>query len=141
MSVTHRLTVGQVVAITIPSVWGVTLPRTTGVITRINEADSNGFTNTITVNIPASSWSGTFAWPAITSLPLTYAEVVPVGENVDATILDASGNPLNPNLLNGATRNTAALYLVLGTGDGTVTGPAGDTGDEIYWMAGKNYLI
>jgi len=151
MSVTHGYTVGQEVRVNIPSVWGISgLYGVLGVIRAIGEADSNGYTNTITLDIPTSSWSGTFAWPVSTLMPFTYAEIVPVGENVDATIHGATAagvdtGPLNPNLLDDATRNTAAINLVLGTGNGTISGPAGKTagspGDLVFWMAGKNYLI
>jgi len=142
-TVAHGYTINQVVRFTIPAAFGMTdLNGLTGVITAVNTT-----LNTFTVTLqPPATITNVFRWPnfsdATQTPPFNFAQVTPVGDNSDATILDGAGNPMYSYLANDATRNEAALYLVLGTGDGTITGPSGDTaGDTMYWLAGKNYLI
>lgn len=167
LSVTHGYTVNQMVRINIPSIYGVTCTNMQGVITAIGQTDTRTAitsTNTITVAFPASAnpvgssvfVTGTFIWPAI-GVPLQLAEVTPIGDFSDSTYVTGTsptsvyGIPLQYYLALDATRNDAALYLVLGTGGATnsggaytatITGPAGEAANStIYWQAGKNYLI
>ncbi len=129
LAVTHGLTVGQEVRLNVPTIWGMTQMDTLlGGITAIGTADASGFTNTITVNIDSSAFTA-FAWPASTAAPLTFAQVVPVGETADAT---------NANLLDDATDNQSVLGMRLASGTAS---PAGANADVIYWRAGKSFSV
>ena len=119
MSVTHGLQVDEVVRLSVPSVWGMTqLDGLTGKITAINTT-----TNTITVDIDSSAFTA-FAWPAASAAPLTFAQVIPVGD---------SGN-----VLTGATDNVSLIGIELAAG---ADSPAGSSSDVIYWRAGKSFSI
>ena len=157
LSVTHQYVTGQQVRINIPQVWGVNSSNAAGIsnvqaiITDIGQTGLAGSTNTITVQFifPVGfTWAGTFAWPAVTALPITYGEVTPIGLSSNRGIPTSTTvggvttySYVNPYDLSVAEQNTAQLYLVLGTGIAGSTGPAGSqTGDVMYWMAGQNYL-
>jgi hypothetical protein len=119
MAVTHGLSIGEVVSFNVPDVWGMTqLSGLSGEITAINTT-----TNTITVDIDSSAFTA-FAWPAASSSPLSFAEVIPFG---DAGAVTA-----------GATDNVSVIGMELGAG---ADGPAGSSSDVIYWRAGKSFSV
>jgi hypothetical protein len=113
-------TVGQTVRLQIDeSVWGTSgINGQLGTITAINTT-----TNALTLDIDSSS-SSSFAWPASSAVPFTFATIVPVGTT--------------GNLLDDATLNTAELAIRLGAG---IDGPAGSSSDVIYWRAGKSFSV
>jgi hypothetical protein len=118
MSVTHGFSVDEVVRFIVPSDFGMTqLDNLTGKITAVNTT-----TNTITVDIDSSAFTA-FAWPAASSAPLNFAQVVPVG-------IDGS------NSVSDATDNVSFIGMELGAG---ADGPAGSSSDVIYWRAGKAF--
>jgi uncharacterized protein YjdB len=120
MSVTHGYSVDEVVRFSVPSVFGMTqLDGLTGKITAVNTT-----TNTITVDINSSAFTA-FAWPAASSAPLTFAQVIPLG---------AEGT----NSVSDATDNVSILGMELGAG---ADGPAGSASDVIYWRAGKAFSV
>ena len=130
MSVTHGYKVGQQVRFVVPEAFGMTeLNGLTGNITAIDTTTTSG--NTITVDIDSTSFT-TFAFPATTAVPITFAEVVPVGENT-ATALNAG-----VDILTDATLNTAYIGIKLAAG---ADSPAGQNGDVIYWRAGKSFSV
>ena len=136
LSVTHAFTVGQSVRFVIPTVtslaFGMTqLDGLEGAIVAINQADANGFTNTITVNIDTTGFSA-FAFPLTTDPGFTPAQVVPVGEWT-AVALNAGAN-----ILGDSTVNTAYFGLLLQAG---ANSPAGSNADVIYWVAGKSFSV
>lgn len=129
MAVTHSFTVGQRVKLVVPSAFGmVEADGLEGTITAINAADTDGYTNTITLDLDTSAFTA-FAWPAATSAPLTFAQVVPVGEAA------SSGYE---NLLDDATDNQSLIGMRLAAGTDS---PAGSTSDVIYWTAGKSFSV
>ncbi len=129
MAVTHGLTVGQQVRINVAAVWGmIEMDSLLGNITAIGAADTNSYTNTITVDIDSSAFTA-FVWPAATSAPLTFAQVVPVGMTADAT---------SANSLDDATDNQSVLGMRLASGTAS---PAGANADVIYWRAGKSFSV
>lgn len=124
MAVTHNLTVGQLVSFRVPSDFGmIEMDRLTGKIVAIGAADVDGFTNTITVDVDTSAFTA-FAWPAATAAPLSFAQVIPFGD--DALVLD------------GATTNVSIIGMQLDAG---INSPAGSNGDVIFWRAGKSERI
>lgn len=130
MSVTHGYKVGQQVRFVVPAAFGMTeLNGLTGSITAIDTTTTTG--NSITVDIDSSSFT-TFAFPATTAVPITFAEVIPVGENT-ATALAAG-----VDILSGATINTAYIGMKLAAG---ANSPAGSASDVIYWKAGKSFSV
>lgn len=130
MSVTHGYKVGQLVRFVVPNVFGMTqLDGLTGSITAINTTTTSG--NTITVNIDSSAFTA-FAFPASTLVPISFAEVIPVGEDT-ATALAAG-----VDILTDATLNTAFIGMKLAAG---ANSPAGATGNVVYWLAGKSFSV
>lgn len=130
MSVTHGYKVGQLVRFVVPDVFGMTqLNGLTGSITAINTTTTSG--NTITVNIDSSSFTA-FAYPASTLVPISFAEVIPVGEDTAAAL--AAG----VDILTDATINTAFIGMKLAAG---ANSPAGANGNVIYWTAGKSFSV
>lgn len=116
MSVTHGLTVGQVVRVHCPSGFGMTqIDGLSGEITAINTTN-----NTITVDIDSSGFTA-FAFPtsAVAAAGVSFPEVVPYG-------VDAGGD------LADAVDNTSFRGMRLGAG---ADGPAGSNNDVIYWKA------
>lgn len=126
LSVTHGYTAGQSVRIWVPTNFGtgtnpfVTGPIGSGIntigkgitatITAIGTADSDGFTNTITVNVDSSAF--TWGWPTSASFAAgsDVPFVVPVGEAAVNTVALPYGNSLDD-----ATRNTAFNGVKIGT--------------------------
>jgi len=124
MSVDHEFNVGQAVRIKVPAAYGMTeIDNLIGNITAISLAN-----NTITVDIDSSAFTA-FAFPATADVPFTPALVVPVG-------MDATGSTANS--LDDATNNVSFLGMELGAG---IDGPAGSSGDVIYWRAGKSFSV
>ena len=115
LSVTHGFTVGQKVRFIVPSAFGMSeIDGLIGEVTAISTAS-----NTITVDIDSSAFTA-FAFPASGTVPFTFAQVVPVGEN--------------NAFLDGAVRNVGFIGLELAAG---AQSPAGSSGDVIYLRAYK----
>ena len=120
LSVTHNFLVNDVVRILVPSAFGMTqINEAQGQITAIDTTN-----NTITVNINSSGYTA-FAWPATTAVPMTFAQVVPIGQTQTQD-------------LNDATFNQSINGMLLGAG---VSAPAGSNGDVIYWRAGTSVQL
>lgn len=103
LSVTHGFTVGQAVRIVVPAAFGMTeIDGLIGNITAISTAN-----NTITVDIDSSAFTA-FAFPtsAVAAAGVTFAQVVPVGEQADGSVA---------NLLDDATDNQSFRGLTIGT--------------------------
>lgn len=136
LSVDHNYKVGQEVRFIVPTVtaaaFGMTeLNGLQATIVAIEEADADGVTNTITVDIDTTGFNA-FAFPLTTAPGFTPAQIVPIGENT------AVGLAENANILSGATENDGVLGILLKSG---VNSPAGVDGDVIYWVAGKSFLV
>jgi hypothetical protein len=130
MSVTHGYTVGQAVRFIVPDAFGMTqLNGLIGNIIAINTTTTSG--NTITVDIDSSAFTA-FAFPASTAVPVSFAEVVPVGEDTPTAL--AYGQ----NILADATLNTSYIGMQLSAG---ANSPAGSASDVIYWVAGKSFSV
>lgn len=134
LSVTHKFTIGQTIRFVIPTVTAAAFGMTelNGVqadIIAINQADGDGVTNTITVDVDTSGFTA-FAWPLTGDGGFTPAQVVPVGEN--SAIAQASG----VSVLGDAEFNTGTIGITLGGG---AQGPAGQNNDVIYFIAGKSF--
>lgn len=145
MSVQHNYTVGQEIRLSLPggtAVWGSyaaldnysnpnsgTTPDS-WIITAVDTATGNGH-NSITINANTTGF-GTFAFPTTLS-NFTPAQVIPFGEDT-ATALNQ-----NPPLssLSDAVQNVQYLGMTLAGGTG-ISAPAGQSGDVIYWLAGKS---
>jgi hypothetical protein len=124
LSVTHGYTVGQAVRINVPAAYGMTeIDGLIGNITAVSTAN-----NTITVDIDSSAFTA-FAFPLTAAVPFTQASVVPVGQTATGAFA---------NDLDGATDNQSFIGMRLGGG---IDGPAGSSGDVIYWKAGKSSLV
>lgn len=107
MSVTHGFTVGQLVRVVVPSVFGMTeINGLTGTVTAISTTN-----NTITVNIDSSGFTA-FAFPtsATAAAGITFAQVVPVGEAATNSVSQPFGN-----LLDDATDNVSFTGVTIGT--------------------------
>lgn len=150
MSVTHGYTVGQEIRLRFPggeSVWGdyAALHERQATILEINatragnEPNNGGTANNIVLDVDTSAftaWNASFgaalnqAYPASTAVPFSPAQVVPVGEDTAFALVQ------NQNILDDATRNTAIIGVQLQAG---ALSPAGQTGDTIYWIAGKSF--
>ena len=139
LSVTHGYTVGQAIRIYVPENFGtganpfVTGPIGSGIntigkgitatITAIGTADTNSFTNTITVNVDSSAF--TWLWP--TSATFAAGSQVPFVEPVGMAAINTVALPVG-NLLDDATRNTSFNGVKIGT---TI-----QTADKTYqWIA------
>lgn len=136
LSVSHSYTVGQVVRFIVPAVtaaaYGMTeLNGLQGTIVAIGQADADGVTNTITVDIDTSGFTA-FAFPLTTAPGFTPAQVVPIGENTAEALL------LGANILGDSTVNTAYIGIQLMAG---ASSPAGVASDVIYWVAGKSFSV
>lgn len=142
LSVDHGFTVGQVVRFIIPTLhnslvyFGMAqLNELQGAIVEINEADADGFTNTIRVNIDTSMMMP-FNFPLSFSAPFSPALVVPVGE--DTGVVLANGAVVSAD----STINNATIGMILGF-DGGFNGqsPAGAPFDVMLWTAGKSFSV
>lgn len=138
LSVTHGYTVGQQVRFNVRSAqnsaanYGMTeIDGLVGNIVDTGQADTDGRTNTITVDIDTSAFTA-FAFPVSDQAPFTPATISPVGED-SGVVLDKGVSPLQ-----GATRNTALIGMRLAAGNDS---PAGANNDEVYWVAGKSFSV
>lgn len=135
LSVTHTYTVGQTVTLHVPTVTATAygMPTLDGLqevtIVAINQADANGYTNTITVDLDTTG-VGPFAFPVAASPAFTPAIVVPMGENTAQAL--ASGQ----NILADSTVNQSSFGMLLVAG---AMSPGGQSGDVIEWVAGKSF--
>ena len=136
LSVTHSYTVGQKVRLIVPTVtaaaYGMTeLDGLLVTIVDVYEADADGVTNTITVDLDTTGFTA-FSFPLTTAPGFTPAQVVPVGEDTAQALL------LGADILGDATRNEGLFGLQLVAG---ANSPAGVDGDVIYWVAGKSFDV
>lgn len=124
---THGLRSGQELVFKVPSQFGMTqLDGLRGTIVAINTT-----TNSVTVNIDTTSFTA-FAFPltaVAAGAPYTPAQAIPFGDG-----LDVNTPLITSPTLSGATYNTGTLGIQLGSG---ANGPAGQTGNVIYWRAWK----
>lgn len=133
MSVTHGFVVGQTVRFKLPAVRGSAafgmeqLDGVTTTVTAINQADADGITNTITVDINCAGYTA-FSYPLTAIDRFTFPQVIPVGE--DSNLMTATTSDDAPI-------NTGAYGIILGAG---ITSPAGQLNDIIYYTAGKSNL-
>lgn len=135
-TVQHGFYVGQTVRLIVPSVYGmVEMDNLLGTITA-------AATNSITLDIDSSAFTA-FQFPLPAIVPFSPALVVPVGEDT-AESLTTTETTLNAqNILSDATDNEGLIGMQLGlgaAGDGT-NGPAGQSSDVIYWVAGKSFNV
>lgn len=141
LSVTHDLTVGQSITFKVPAITSVyfgmnELDNLSGTITAVGTADADGYTNTITVDVDVSGFTA-FAFPLTANAPFSPALVIPQGEDT-AQALSSS-----VDILQDATLNQSFLGAQLGlgpAGDGS-DGPAGASGDVMYWIARKAFSV
>lgn len=134
LTVTHAFTVGQVIRFTIPVVTSVAFGMTElnevqATIIAVGQADADGKTNTITVDVDTTGFT-TFAWPLTANPAFTPPQVTPVGMNTAASIF------YNTNIISDSEVNLGAIGMTIGGG---ANGPAGSSGDVIYYVAGKSY--
>jgi hypothetical protein len=128
-TVDHGYQVGQQVRLVIPPLFGAfnALNGLQATIVAVTQ-------HTFTVNVSTLGFAA-FAWPAVASVPFTPAQVVPIGEYVDSTIVTNPAYPItSPNQLSDATINTAFIGMLLAGG---VQSPAGQADDKIYWQGGR----
>lgn len=115
---THGITADQVVRLIIPSIWGPTsLDGLTANVTSVTS-------NVLTLDLD-STGASSFVWPASTSYPFSFSQVVPVGTESSTSLADA-------------TDNTSFIGMELGSG---IDGPAGSSSDVIFWKAGKSFSV
>jgi|HubBroStandDraft_5_1064220.scaffolds.fasta_scaffold00884_9 hypothetical protein len=128
LSVTHGYQIGQSVRMVVPSAFGMTqMNGLQGTIVAINTTTTTG--NTITLDINSSAFTA-FAFPLAAAFPFTYAQVVPIGEDT------AAAESAGVSILTDATVNNGFIGMELAAG---ANGPAGQSGNVIYWQAGKSF--
>ncbi len=186
LSVTHQFAVGQRIRLNFgggsnPGVWGAwqVLDQVEATIVAVNvaragtEPNNGGTANNIVINVDTTAlpaWNtinvafpntntGNNAYPSgNTYVPLTPAQVEPVGEDSALSLSSPLAQvPLNfdgsavqgaqTGLLSDAVVNLAFMGMALGTGgNGTalgaaIAGPGGAVaGDLVFWVAGKSSL-
>lgn len=136
LSVDHLFTVGQAVRLIVPTItaaaYGMTeLNGVEATIVAIDQADVDGYINTITIDIDTSGFTA-FAFPLTTAPGFTPAQVVPVGENTAAALQAGA------NILGDATVNDGFFGIQM---MGGAASPGGVNGDVIYWVAGKSFEV
>jgi hypothetical protein len=136
LSVDHQFTVGQSVRFIIPAVnaveFGMTqLNGVEATIVAIDQADADGVTNTITIDVDTTGFTA-FAFPVTAAGAFTPAQVVPVGENTAEAL--STGN----DILGDSTENRGFIGIQLQAG---ADSPAGVADDEIMWVAGKSFNV
>lgn len=110
ISVTHDYVVGELIRLVVPAEFGmVEANDLRAEVVAIGAADGSGFTNTITLDIDSSAFTA-FAFPASAAVPFTFPQVVPFGDDNQASLA--------------ATNNISAFQVTLGS---AVVGTAGDT--------------
>ena len=138
LSVDHGYTVGQAIRFNVKSAQGAAarygmteIDGLIGNIVAVGQADADGITNTITVDIDTTAFTA-FAFPLTAETPFTPASITPVGEDTAIAIAQ------NVDILDDATLNTAYIGMILAGGNSS---PAGANGDTIYWVAGKSFSV
>ena len=141
LSVTHTFQVGQQVNVVVPTVFGMVQLNQIGnysgsqatypTIVAVGQADTDGYTNTITVNVNTSAFNA-FTFPLTGSAGFTPAQVVPVGENT-AQALASNTDILADSEVN---QGLFGVQLIAGAGS-----PAGVNGNVIFWVAGKSFSV
>jgi hypothetical protein len=141
LSVTHNYQVGMQVKFVVPTVTAVAFGMTqlnevVATIINVGQADADGVTNTITVDVDTTAFTA-FAWPLTGAPGFTPPQVVPVSENTayaNNPVLSVPQPfaPVNPYL--DSTLNTGAVGLLLQAG---TLSPAGVATNIISWQAGK----
>ena len=111
--------VGQIIKFKVPAVFG--MPQLDGVQAEV--LSFNSTTNTYTVDLDSSSFTA-FAWPASSAVPHDFPTTIVVGNDSSSVV-----NPLT---------NLSSINMELGAG---IDGPAGSSGDVIYWRAGKSFSV
>lgn len=145
MSVQHNFTVGQEIRLSLPggsAVWGsyavldnyanpyhATTPNS-WIITAVDTATGNTH-NSITINANTTGF-GTFVFPTTLS-SFTPAQVVPFGEDTATALAQTPAL----STLGDAVQNVQYLGMTLAGGTG-FSAPAGQSGDVVYWVAGKS---
>lgn len=136
LAVNHTYTVGQSVMLQLPVVSAAAfgMPSLSGLqdvltIVAVNQADANGYTNTISINFDTTG-IGPFEFPLASDPGFTPAAVYPSGENTAQALAS------NVNILGDSTVNQSAFGLLLVAG---ALSPAGQSGDVIQWLAGKSF--
>jgi hypothetical protein len=141
-TVNLNLTVGQVVRIRVPAVFGMTQANNlTAIISAVNgnQITLGGTTGAFSLNngLNTSAFTPAFAWPAATAVPFNYATITPIGSGpqINATAI------YNNDTIDDATANTSfngftVGSLLLNTATATVFGiVAGDTFAWTAWRA------
>ena len=117
-TVSHGYTVGQQVRMQVSSDYGMTqMNNLSATITAVTAA-------TFTTDVDASAFTA-FAWPLTAAVPVTPAQVTPIGEEADDTLA-------------GATEDQGYIAMSLAAGTDS---PAGAANDVIYWQAGKAFNV
>ena len=136
LAVNHTYTIGQEITMQVPVVTATAfgMPQLSNLldtitIVNINQADSNGYTNTITIDYDTTG-IGPFAFPLAAAPRFTPAAVYPYGQNT-AISLNSGQNILAGSLVN---QSNFGVLLVAG-----LLSPAGQTDDVIQWVAGKSF--
>jgi hypothetical protein len=119
LTVLHDFEVGEVVRIQVPDAFDMT--EINGLQGEITAVDN--LLNTITVDIDSTAFTA-FAWPLTADVPFTPAQVIPVGDSEQTSLV--------------ATQNVSHVGIELAAG---VDGPAGVLNDEIYWIAGVSFEV
>lgn len=117
LSVTHGYEVGSVMRMDVPVAYG--MRKMNGLSVTITAVDR--VNNTVTVNVDSTGFTA-FVFPTAAARRFTPARIIPYG----TTQTDSSDALKDSEYI--------SMYLMPG-----VDGPAGDTGDEIYWTAGKSF--
>lgn len=133
MSVDHDIKVGQQVRFKIPEDFGmVELNGVSATVVNTGQADADGITNTITIDVDTSGFSA-FAFPATGDVPFTAAQVIPYGQDTPESL------DQGVYVSNGATENQGYIGVRLAGGANSPAGPA--AGNEMYWIAGKSFTV
>lgn len=120
-TIPHGYTTGQLVRFTIPANSGMV--ELNGMQATVAVTDANNFV----ISVDTSAFTA-FSFPTVAQMPGSFPLVVPVGED----------NQVDPNSLADATENTGYIGMLLAAG---ITSPAGQTGNVMYWVAGKSFSV
>lgn len=129
LSVTHGYLVGQRVRMQVPAAYGMS--QMNGLSGTIVSIDTTTTVNTITLDIDASAFDA-FAFPAAAAVPFVKAMVIPEGEDTAQAISSAVDR------YNDAEENQGYIGMSLAAG---ANGPAGQSNDVIYWVAGVSFSV
>ncbi len=136
-SVTHGYSVGEILRLYVPAIpqnlgYYVTIPLVayTATVVAVGIADVSGYTNTVTVDMNAAAFGGTFIFPLTgiaANVNYQWAYAVPFGENT------AVAEALNAPVLQDSVTDKSTRGVILQAGNRS---PAGRNLDLILWMAG-----